>query len=93
MILRNLERDSVPEFSISRERKFWYTRNITFKLNKVTIELERMIALAKAKGLDESVVDSFYLHGEEALENFKRTNGLNLPINQVLGYQSTPPPA
>jgi hypothetical protein len=39
-----------------------------------------MIAAAKAKGLDESSVDSIYLKGEEALKIHHRRNGLDLPI-------------
>jgi hypothetical protein len=93
VILRNLGRDSIPEFKPTRERKFWYSRNITFKLNRVEGELERMIAAAKARGLGPKDVDSLYLRGEEAVEDFKRTNGLLLPVNEATGLHTEQHPA
>ncbi|RSH91555.1 hypothetical protein EHS25_009854 [Saitozyma podzolica] len=93
VILRNLGRDSIPEFKPTRERKFWYSRNITFKLNRVEGELERMIAAAKARGLGPKDVDSLYLRGEEAVEEFKRTNGLLLPVNEATGLHTEQHPA
>ncbi|KAM0554961.1 hypothetical protein ACHAPJ_006699 [Fusarium lateritium] len=61
VILRNLGRDSVPEYTPTRERQSWYPRNAGFKRAKAEAELERMIAAAKAKGLDSSAIDSIYL--------------------------------
>jgi len=81
VILRNLGRNSVPEFKPTRERMAWYPRNAGFKQAKVQEELKRMIDAAKAKGLDESSVDSLFLKGDEAIKEFKHRNGFDLPIN------------
>jgi hypothetical protein len=69
-----------------RERKFWYPRNAGFKRAKAEGELKRMIAAAKAKGLDESAVDSIYQRrGTKEFEDFERRNGFKLPINEESG--------
>lgn len=69
-----------------RERKFWYPRNAGFKRAKAEGELTRMIAAAKAKGLDENAVDSIYQRrGTKEFEDFERRNGFKLPINEEAG--------
>ncbi|KAJ4167425.1 hypothetical protein NW754_011240 [Fusarium falciforme] len=86
VILRNLGRESVPEFAPSRERKFWYPRNAGFKRAKAEAELGRMIAAAKAKGLDETAVDSIYLRkGTKEFEEFEKRNGFDKEINANSG--------
>jgi hypothetical protein len=83
VILRNLGRNSVPEFKPTRERKFWYPRNAGFKRAKAEVELERMIAAAKAKGLDESSVDSIYQRrGTKEFEEFERRNGFDKEVGE-----------
>lgn len=75
-------RESLPDFKPLRERKFWYPRNAGFKRAKVDDELKRMIADAKAKGLDESSVDSIYLRqGTKEFEEFEKHNGFDKPIS------------
>ena len=69
-----------------RERKFWYPRNAGFKRAKAEGELKRMVAAAKAKGLDESAVDSIYQRrGTKEFEDFERRNGFKLPVNEESG--------
>lgn len=86
MILRNLGRDSVPEYRPTRERKFWYPRNAGFKRAKAEKELERMIAVAKAEGLDENAVDSIYLRrGTREWEEFEKRNGFDKEVNGEAG--------
>lgn len=82
----------MSDFRPTRERKFWYSRNITFKLNRVAVELERMIVAAESKGRDRSAADSFYLDGDKAVTEFKRTSGLLLPINEATGLHMTQHP-
>lgn len=94
VILRGLGRDSVPEFKPTRERKFWYPRNAGFKRAKAEGELERMIAAAKAKGLDESTVDSIYQRrGTKEFEEFERRNGFDKQVNEVDGLLMEQHPA
>ena len=64
---------------------YWYPRNWTFKEAKIQEELAAMIAVAKAKGLDERAVDSVWLQGEQARNDFDRRNGMLLPINDETG--------
>lgn len=66
---------------------YWYPRNWTFKENKIRDELAAMIAVAKAKGLDERAVDSIWLQGEQARKDFDRRNGMLLPIHQEAGLE------
>jgi hypothetical protein len=79
-ILRALNRSSIPEYTATRPRLFYYPRTAGFKRAKVQEELNRMIAAVKAQGLDESAVDSVYLKDEAAMEEHKRRNGYHLPI-------------
>ncbi|KAM5342288.1 hypothetical protein ACJ41O_013254 [Fusarium nematophilum] len=86
VILRNLGRDSVPEYKPTRERRSWYPRNAGFKRAKAETELERMIAAAKSKGLDANTVDSIYLRqGTAEFQEFERRNGFDREINQESG--------
>lgn len=86
MILRNLGCESVPGFEPTRERKFWYPRNAGFKRARAEGELQRMIAAAKAKGMDESSVDSIYLRrGTKEFEEFERHNGFDKVVNGESG--------
>lgn len=86
MILRNLGRDSVPDFKPTRERRFWYPRNAGFKRAKADAELQRMVAAAKSKGLDERSVDSIYLRrGSKEFEEFEKRNGFDREINGESG--------
>lgn len=86
MILRGLGRESVPEFTPTRERKSWYPRNAGFKRAKAEGELQRMIAAAKAKGLDESSVDSIYLRqNTKEFEEFEKHNGFDKEVNKENG--------
>ncbi|KAF2108081.1 hypothetical protein BDV96DRAFT_287512 [Lophiotrema nucula] len=81
VILRGLGRDSLPEWKPTRERKFYYPRNAGFKRAKAKIELERMVRAAKAKGLDESAVDSIYLRRDtKAFEDFEKRNGFDKEV-------------
>ncbi|KAL4882334.1 hypothetical protein BJY04DRAFT_217252 [Aspergillus karnatakaensis] len=85
-ILRNLNRTAVPEYAPTRERKFWYPRNAGFKRAKVEGELQRMIAAARAKGLDENTVDSIYLRrGTKEFEEFEKRNGFDKEVNEANG--------
>lgn len=45
----------------TRDYMYWYPRNRTFKEGKIREEFDAMIAVAKAKGLDEKAVDSIWL--------------------------------
>ena len=60
-------------------------RNAGFKRKKAEAELERMIAAAKAKGLDESAVDSIYLRqGTKEFEEFEKRNGFDKEVKKEL---------
>jgi len=49
-----------------------------------------MIAAAKAKGLDETAVDSIYQRrGTKEFEDFERRNGFKLPVNEATGLLMT----
>lgn len=86
VILRNLGRDSVPEYKPTRERRFWYPRNAGFKRAKAEAELERMIAAARSRGVDESAVDSIYLRrGTREWEEFEKRNGFDKAVNEEAG--------
>ena len=83
VILRGLGRDSLPEWKPTRERRSYYPRNAGFKRAYAEIELERMIAAAKAKGLDEDAVDSIYLRrGTKEFEEFERRNGFDKQVKE-----------
>ncbi|ORY34298.1 hypothetical protein BCR39DRAFT_517536 [Naematelia encephala] len=75
VILRALGRESIPEYKPTRERLAFYPRTAFFKREKVTPELQRMLADAERKGLPPSSVDSVYLKGEKAIEEHERRNG------------------
>jgi hypothetical protein len=75
VILRALNRTSIPEYIPTRPRESFYPRTAYFKREKVKPELDRMIAAAIAKGLPASSVDSVYLRGEEAIAEHERRNG------------------
>jgi hypothetical protein len=86
VILNNLGRESIPEYKPTRERKSWFPRNAGFKRAKAQEELERMIAAAKARGLEESSVDSIYLRkGTKEFDEFERRNGFDKEPNPVNG--------
>jgi hypothetical protein len=87
VILRGLDRKSVPEYKPTRDRMYWYPRNWTFKERKIREELDAMIAVAKEKGLDESAVDSIWLQGEQAKKDFDRRNGMLLPVHKEAGLE------
>jgi hypothetical protein len=79
--LQSVDSYPVPEFKPTRERKFWYPRNAGFKRDKAEAELQRMIAAAKAQGLDESTVDSIYVQrGTKEFEEFERRNGFDKEV-------------
>lgn len=66
---------------------YWYPRNWTFKEVKIRAEVDAMVAAAKAKGFDEDVVDSIWLKGEQARNDFDERNGLLLPMHQEVGLE------
>jgi len=86
VILNGLGRKSLPEWKPTRERQYWYPRNAGFKRAYAKVELERLEAAAKAKGLDVGTVDSLYQRrGTKEFEDFERRNGFMLPINPDKG--------
>ncbi|KAG7039547.1 hypothetical protein JMJ77_0012245 [Colletotrichum scovillei] len=87
VILRALDRESIPEFKPTRERKFWYPRNFCFKEKRIEDELKAMKDAAASKGLDASKVDSIWL-SEKARSDFARTNGLLLPVHEEAGFET-----
>ncbi|KXH52079.1 hypothetical protein CNYM01_00410 [Colletotrichum nymphaeae SA-01] len=87
VILRALDRESIPEFKPTRERKFWYPRNFCFKEKRIEDELKAMKEAAASEGLDASKVDSIWL-SEKARSDFARTNGLLLPVHEEAGFET-----
>lgn len=79
-ILKNLGRDSLPEWKITRPRANYHPRTDGFRRARVKEELDRMIAAAKAKGLDESAVDSIHLRGEAAIKEHEHRHAYDLPL-------------
>jgi len=58
----------------------------------VPVELERLVAAAKKKGLGPESVDSVYLRGEEAVREHERRNGYDRPwgvngVQKVMGSE------
>jgi len=81
VILNALGRESIPEFKPTRERKFYFPRNSGFKQAYAEIELERMRAAARAKGLPEDSVDSLWAkQGTQEWKDYLRHNMFDLPI-------------
>jgi hypothetical protein len=72
VILRALNRTSIPEYKPTRERISFYPRTAYFKRERVREELARMIEHSKKTG---EPVDSVYLRGEEAVLEHERRNG------------------
>ncbi|ORX40215.1 hypothetical protein BD324DRAFT_616889 [Kockovaella imperatae] len=79
VILRALDRTSIPEYKPTRERLATYPRTAYFKREKVKEELVRMIKDAESKGKSAKDVDSVYLRGEEAILEHERRNGYDKP--------------
>ncbi|KZT54113.1 hypothetical protein CALCODRAFT_524925 [Calocera cornea HHB12733] len=67
VILRALDRSSIPEYRPTAPRAHWYPRNYVAKFSRVQGELERM-------SRDE--VDSVYLKGDEEISVHNLRNGL-----------------
>lgn len=75
VILRALNRASIPEYKPTRQRLAHYPRTAYFKRARITEELKRLIAAAEEKGLSAESVDSIYLKGEDAITEHERRNG------------------
>lgn len=75
VILRALDRTSIPEYKPTRPRLAHYPRTAYFKRARITEELQRMIAAAEAKGFSKDDVDSVYLNGEAAILEHEKRNG------------------
>jgi hypothetical protein len=75
VILRALDRSSIPEYKPTRPRIVHYPRTAFFKRARVAEELDRMVKDAESKGLGAGSVDSVYLRGEEAVLEHERRNG------------------
>lgn len=75
VILRALNRTSIPEYKPTRPRLAHYPRTAYFKRARITEELSRLIAAAEEKGLSSESVDSIYLKGEDAIAEHERRNG------------------
>ena len=72
VILRAMNRTSIPEYKAERERITFYPRTAYFKRERIREELERMIRHSNETG---EPVDSVYLRGEEAVLEHERRNG------------------
>ncbi|RSH89876.1 hypothetical protein EHS25_001862 [Saitozyma podzolica] len=79
-ILERLGRKSLPEWKITRERANYHPRTDGFRRARVREELDNLVAAAKAKGLDESYVDSIHLRGEAAIREHERRHAYDLPL-------------
>jgi chorismate mutase len=75
VILKALNRESVPEFKPTRPRLAHYPRTAFFKRARVAEELQRMREAAVANGLDPESVDSIYVKGEAAILEHEKRNG------------------
>jgi hypothetical protein len=80
VILRALNRTSIPEYKPTRPRLAHYPRTAFFKRARVGEELERMVAEARREGLGPEAVDSVYLKGEEAIREHERRNGYDREV-------------
>lgn len=92
VILRALGRTSIPEYVPTRPRLATYPRTAYFKRDRVPLEVERLVAAAKAKGLGPESVDSVYLRGVEAVLEHERRNGYDRPwgvngVQKVMGSE------
>lgn len=75
VILRALNRTSIPEYQPTRPHLTHYPRTAGFKRARIAEELERMMKAAEAQGLSRDSVDSVYLKGEAAIAEHERRNG------------------
>lgn len=91
VILRALDRESIPEYKPTRPRTAFYPRTAWFKRGKVTAELQRMIADAEARGGTANDVDSIYLQGDEAILEHEKRNGYDKEFGEsgVVAQQSS----
>ncbi|GMK55989.1 hypothetical protein CspeluHIS016_0210450 [Cutaneotrichosporon spelunceum] len=74
VILRALNRTSIPEYTPTRPRLSFYPRTAYFKREKIRAELARLLADASVRG-QPGAVDSVYLRGEAAIAEHERRNG------------------
>ncbi|KAH8901708.1 hypothetical protein GQ53DRAFT_851719 [Thozetella sp. PMI_491] len=75
VILRAMDRTSIPEFKPTRPRVAHYPRTAYYKRSRVADELKRMIKAAEDEGLGPESVDSIYLKGEDAIREHEKRNG------------------
>ncbi|BEJ12560.1 hypothetical protein CspHIS471_0210200 [Cutaneotrichosporon sp. HIS471] len=80
VVLRALNRTSIPEYKPTRERLAFYPRTAYFKRERVKAELERMVKAAAEDGKPASSVDSIYLRGEDAIREHEKRNGYDKEI-------------
>ena len=66
---------------------FWYPRSCTFKEMRIRNEVAELIKAARARGLDENAVDSIWLN-DKVIEDYKRTNGMLLPVDEEAGFET-----
>ena len=67
---------------------YWYPRNCAFKHKRVEVELEALKKAAKAKGMGESAIDSFWLRGPQAIADYDRVNGMLLHVHEEAGFET-----
>ena len=85
VILRAMGKSSIPEFSPTRSREYYYPRNAGFKRAYAFEELKRLEEKAKERGLDPSSVNSAYQKiGSKEWDDFEIRNGFREPINTLL---------
>ncbi|EJU02665.1 hypothetical protein DACRYDRAFT_106728 [Dacryopinax primogenitus] len=80
VILRALQRNSIPEYKPTTERLHTYPRNYVAKFSRVQGELERMVRAAESAGGKREDVDSIYLKGEEEIKLHNLRNGLGAEV-------------
>lgn len=80
-ILKQLGRESLPEWKPARERAFWYGYNSAYKRPLARPEAQRMVDFAKANGYE--VHPLWINEGSPEFDTWYRTQGFNLPINEV----------
>lgn len=79
VILRALNRSSIPEYTPTRPRQTYFPRTFTFKRARIQEELDRMIQSAASKGLPASSVESLYVKGEDVVREHEKRNGYDRP--------------
>lgn len=76
--------EGLPEFKITRPHLQFYPRQGFPRRARIQDELDRMIAVAKAKGRPPESVGSLYQEGPERIAEHEKMQGYDMPWGPYL---------